>query len=65
MGRAELSAGLLDWKAFQDTYKDRWLESVQRVFESLDTDGSGTLSAAEIRAAIGDNLSAYEVNRAA
>ncbi|GAB4824010.1 hypothetical protein N2152v2_011056 [Parachlorella kessleri] len=64
LGRAEFSAGLMDWKAFQDTYKDRWLESVRRVFAEIDTDGSGTITADEIASSIGTHLSPYEVDAA-
>ncbi|KAL4458324.1 hypothetical protein ABPG75_013189 [Micractinium tetrahymenae] len=64
INREELAAGLIDWKAFQDTYKDRWLECARRAFAELDADGSGALSAAEIAAAFGSHLSPYEVDAA-
>lgn len=59
--QAELAAGLIDWKAFQDTYKSRWLECARRVFAELDSDGTGDLSAQEIAGAFSSHLSQYEV----
>ena len=64
VAKAELSASLLDWKWVQDTYADRWVESVKRVFEGLDTDGDGELSASEIAAAFSGHLCPYEVDAA-
>ncbi|PRW33251.1 calcium-dependent kinase 17-like [Chlorella sorokiniana] len=64
VGRAELAAGLIDWKAFEDTYKDRWLACARSVFAQLDVDGSGELSAAEIASAFGSHLAPYEVDAA-
>ncbi len=52
------------WTTSQDTYKDRWLESVRRVFAEIDTDGSGTITADEIASSIGTHLSPYEVSAA-
>jgi Ca2+-binding EF-hand superfamily protein len=62
--RAELSASLLDWKWLQDTFKDRWVESVQRVFQNLDKDGDGALDANEVAAAFSGHLDDYEVDAA-
>ncbi|KAL4423095.1 hypothetical protein ABPG77_004778 [Micractinium sp. CCAP 211/92] len=64
ISREELAAGLIDWKAFQDTYKDRWLECARRAFAELDAGGSGALGAAEIASAFGSHLSPYEVDAA-
>lgn len=49
-------------QAFQDTYKDRWLECARRAFAELDAGGSGALGAAEIASAFGSHLSPYEVD---
>ena len=59
--QAELAAGLIDWKAFQDTYKDRWLECARRAFAELDSSGTGELGAEEIAGAFSSHLSPYEV----
>ena len=59
--QAELAAGLIDWKAFQDTYKDRWLECARRAFAELDSSGTGELGAEEIAGAFCSHLSPYEV----
>lgn len=64
LSKAQLSAGLLDWKYVQDTFKDRWIESVKHVFESLDSDGDGKLEATEIAAALSKQLTDYEVDAA-
>lgn len=39
------------------------MECVRRVFHEMDEDGSGTLTAEEIAAAVGTHLSPYEVGR--
>lgn len=64
VAKADLSASLVDWKWVQDTYADRWVESVRRVFEELDTDGDGELDAKEIAAAFSGHLCPYEVDAA-
>lgn len=64
ISREELAAGLIDWKAFQDTYKDRWLEAARRAFAELDAGGTGQLGSKEIAAAFGSHLQAYEVDAA-
>lgn len=61
---AELSASLIDWKYLQDTFKDRWIESVRRVFEDLDKDGDGNLDTNEVAAAFMGHLDEYEVDAA-
>ena len=63
VSKSELSASLVDWKWVQDTFADRWKDSVQRVFTGLDKDGDGQLSAAEIGAAF-SGLCPYEVDAA-
>ena len=62
--KADLSASLVDWKWVQDTYADRWVESVRRVFQELDKDGDGELDAKEIAAAFSGHLCPYEVDAA-
>lgn len=64
VAKADLSASLVDWKWVQDTYADRWVESVRRVFEELDTDGDGELDAKEIAGAFSGHLCPYEVDAA-
>ena len=64
VARADIAAGLIDWKAFQDSYKDRWLEAARRAFAELDTGGRGELGAAEIASAFGSHLTPYEVDAA-
>lgn len=49
-------------QAFEDSYKDRWLECARRAFAELDAGGSGALGAAEIASAFGSHLSPYEVD---
>ncbi|KAI3425767.1 hypothetical protein D9Q98_007742 [Chlorella vulgaris] len=64
LSQAELAAGLIDWKAFQDTYKDRWLDCARRAFAELDVGGRGALDASDIAAAFGSHLTPYEVDAA-
>jgi calcium-dependent protein kinase len=64
LSKSDLGAGLMDWKFVQDTYKDRWVESVQKVFDSLDRDHDGSLEAEEIAGALSSQLSDYEVDAA-
>jgi hypothetical protein len=64
VAKADLSASLVDWKWVQDTFADRWVESVRRVFEELDKDGDGQLDATEIAAAFSGHLCPYEVDAA-
>jgi calcium-dependent protein kinase len=64
VAKADLSASLVDWKWVQDTFADRWVESVRRVFEELDKDGDGELDATEIAAAFSGHLCPYEVDAA-
>jgi hypothetical protein len=64
VSRTELSASLLDWKWVRDTYKDRWVESVERLFRELDGDGDGELAPEEIAAALSGGLCEYEVDAA-
>lgn len=61
---SELSASLIDWKALQDTYKDRWVASVQKVFQQLDTDGDGALNYMDVASTFAGHLDDYEVDAA-
>ena len=62
--KEDISASLVDWKWVQDTFADRWVDSVRRVFQDLDKDGDGFLGASEIAAAFSGHLDTYEVDAA-
>ena len=62
--REDIAASLIDWQDFRDTFKDRWIEMVRRVFDELDEDQDGSLSAREIAAAFEGALSIPEVDAA-
>eukprot|EP00890_Picochlorum_soloecismus_P004019 jgi/Picsp_1/4618/NSC_01988-R1_calcium-dependent protein kinase 34 len=62
--KEDFAASLIDWGDFRDTFKDRWIDSLRKVFVSLDRDGDGNLSMEEIAMAFEGHLSEYEVEAA-
>ena len=62
--KEDFAASLIDWGDFRDTFKDRWIDSLRKVFVSLDRDGDGSLSMEEIALAFEGHLSEYEVEAA-
>ncbi|WPT12103.1 Calcium-dependent protein kinase 34 [Picochlorum sp. SENEW3] len=60
----DIAASLIDWQDFQDSFKDRWIDMVRRVFEELDGDHDGFLTVQEISAAFEGGLSVPEVDAA-
>lgn len=60
----DIAASLIDWQDFQDTFKDRWIDMVRKVFEELDEDHDGILTVQEISAAFEGELSVPEVDAA-
>jgi len=62
--KEDFAASLIDWGDFRDTFKDRWIDSLRKVFVSLDRDGDGNLSMEEIAMTFEGHLSEYEVEAA-
>lgn len=60
----DIAAGLIDWQDYRDTFKDRWIDSARKVFDELDDNNDGTLSAQEIAGAFEGDVSAVEVDAA-
>lgn len=60
----DIAAGLIDWKDFRDTFKDRWIHSARKVFDELDDNNDGTLSVKDIARAFEGNVSVLEVDAA-
>lgn len=60
----DIAAGLVDWQDYRDTFKDRWIESARKVFDDLDNNNDGTLTAEEISRAFEGDVSVLEVDAA-
>jgi hypothetical protein len=56
-----LVAAWLCHQVLQARYKDVWIEQATRVFSELDTDGSGTVSGAEIANMLREKLQDEDV----
>lgn len=64
IGRSDIALSLIDWNQFRDTFKDRWIASLRKVFDKLDQDRDGCLSMEEIASAFEGDLCEYEVDAA-
>lgn len=62
--RNDIAVSLIDWNQFRDTFKDRWIASLRKVFDELDQDRDGSLSMEEIASAFDSDLCEYEVDAA-
>lgn len=64
IGKSQLSASQIDWKVLERNNTRRWVERARRVFSTLDVDGDGVLSAAEITSVLASKLPPAEVEGA-
>ena len=63
VAKSQIAASQIDWAAVQKRNADQWLASVQRVFETFDTDADGVIAADQIVDCLRSKLPASEVKQ--
>ena len=64
VGKAQLAASQMDWKALQTTNSDKWLKYARKAFADLDTDKDGIISSEDIVALLRHKLQPSEIEGA-
>ena len=61
IGKAQLAASQIDWRALQQANMPGWLETVRRCFQRLDAEGDGVWSCRNILDCLQAKLAPSEV----
>lgn len=61
VGKIQLAASQMDWRAVQQSRQSEWLSAAERAFAQLDRDGDGVWSCQDILASLRERLAPSEV----
>lgn len=64
VAKSQLVASQIDWRATQQNHAEQWLASVQKVFQSFDTDRDGVIAYEQILECLRSKVPASEVRTA-
>ena len=61
VAKSQLVASQIDWRATQQNHAEQWLASVQKVFQSFDTDKDGIIAYEQILECLRSKVPSSEV----